>query len=101
MSQLSTLNPTQVKGTAPHDAGPENPIPDNRTQVAEPCAGHRPLLVPPAVAARILGISRSTFYGLLAQRELRGIHIGRALRVPVSELENWVTRRLEASDATV
>ena len=44
-------------------------------------------------AAWRLGLGRSTLYELIAAGELRAIKIGRAVRIPASELEAWVERR--------
>ena len=50
----------------------------------------RPLLVSVNEAARILGVGRTTIYELVNRRELRPVRIGRALRFPISELEQFV-----------
>lgn len=49
------------------------------------------LLKVPDAAVR-LGIGRSTLYELLATGELRCVRIGRAVRIPRSELEQFVAR---------
>ncbi len=49
-------------------------------------------------AAWRLGLSRSTIYEIIAAGELRAIKIGRAVRIPASELEAWVARRANTSD---
>jgi excisionase family DNA binding protein len=49
-----------------------------------------PLLVTVVDAAAILGVGRTTLYQLINRGELRPVHIGRSLRVPVAELEHFV-----------
>ena len=55
----------------------------------------KPLAVTVRQAAEVLGVSRSLTYELGRRGELRFIKIGRATRVPLSELEAFVARRLE------
>ena len=59
----------------------------------------KPLLVGVPEAAMILGIGRSTLYLLVKQGELHPIHIGRATRFTMAELESYVDRRAKI-DAT-
>jgi excisionase family DNA binding protein len=49
-----------------------------------------PLLVTAAEAAATLGVGRTKLYELINRGELRPVHIGRSLRVPVAELERFV-----------
>ncbi|MFM7535382.1 MAG: helix-turn-helix domain-containing protein [Acidimicrobiales bacterium] len=51
-----------------------------------------------AEAASFLAISRSTVYVLLDSGALRSVHVGRARRVPIVELERFVRERLAATD---
>jgi excisionase family DNA binding protein len=44
-----------------------------------------PLLLRPTEAARLLGISRSNLYELLAAGEIPTIHIGRSVRIPLAQ----------------
>ena len=61
-------------------------------------AGHAPLLVSVREAAAILGVGRTTAYELIASGELEVVHIGRAARVPVAALDEYVaTLRRRAS----
>jgi excisionase family DNA binding protein len=55
-----------------------------------------PLLLRPVEAARLLGISRSKLYELLAAGELPVIHIGRSARIPLTSLRAWVEAQLPA-----
>jgi excisionase family DNA binding protein len=48
------------------------------------------LAVPPAEAARLLGLSRPMIYKLICSGQLRTVTIGRARRVPVAELERLI-----------
>lgn len=43
-------------------------------------------------AARLLGVGRSTIYGLLAAGELASVKIGRSRRVSRRELDDYVAR---------
>jgi excisionase family DNA binding protein len=53
-----------------------------------------PLLLRPTEAARLLGISRSKLYELLAAGEIPTIHIGRSVRIPLAQLKEWVNAQL-------
>jgi len=44
-------------------------------------------------AARVLGIGRTTFYKLIDDGDIDVVRIGRAVRVPVTELHAFVDRR--------
>jgi len=55
----------------------------------------RLLLRVPEAAAR-LGLSRSTVYELIGAGQLRTVHYGRAVRIPVGELMAWVERQASA-----
>ena len=53
----------------------------------------RVLLLTIVEAARVLSIGRTTMYELVGAGEISVVHIGRAVRVPVSELEAFVGRQ--------
>jgi excisionase family DNA binding protein len=55
------------------------------------------LLKVPAVAER-LNLSRSATYELISRRELRSVSIGRARRVPESEIDRFIAIRMAESD---
>jgi excisionase family DNA binding protein len=57
------------------------------------------LVVPPKVAWRMLGVSNSTGYVLLAAGELDSIKIGRARRITVESIHELVARRLAGQEA--
>jgi excisionase family DNA binding protein len=48
------------------------------------------LLLRPVEAAKVLGISRSKVFELLAGRELPSVRIGRSTRIPRAQLEEWI-----------
>ncbi len=50
-------------------------------------------------AADALGMCRSVVYELLLCGALRSVKIGRARRIPVSVLEEFIARRLDGADA--
>lgn len=50
----------------------------------------RPLLLRPVEAAQLLGISKSTVYKMMANRELPTVMIGTSPRINALELEKWV-----------
>src|SRR4051794_34478851 len=51
------------------------------------------LLLTVSAAARVLSIGRTTMYELFASGEVEVLHIGRAARVPVASIEEFVERR--------
>jgi excisionase family DNA binding protein len=51
------------------------------------------LLLTIVEAARVLSIGRTTMYELVAAGEIDVVHIGRAVRVPVAELDVFVARQ--------
>jgi excisionase family DNA binding protein len=51
------------------------------------------LLTIPEVATK-LGLGRSKVYNLIRDEGLPTVKFGTATRVPVKELEHWVTRRI-------
>ena len=51
-----------------------------------------PRLLTVFVAARLLGVGRSTAYELIAAGELEVVHIGRSARVPVAAVDAYVER---------
>jgi excisionase family DNA binding protein len=55
-------------------------------------AGVARLLLKPEEAAEVLGIGRSTLYELLAAGQIESVHIGKARRIPVASLEQYVER---------
>jgi excisionase family DNA binding protein len=57
------------------------------------------LLVTAREAARILGVGRTTLYALMNKGQLRPVHIGRSLRIPLAELERFVNS-LRSGDVT-
>jgi excisionase family DNA binding protein len=50
------------------------------------------ILLKPKKAFELLDISRSTGYAMIASGELPCVRIGRAVRVPVEALKEWVKR---------
>jgi excisionase family DNA binding protein len=47
-------------------------------------------------AARLLKLSKSQVYLLCQRREIPTITIGRAVRIPLRELEEWLRRQIHA-----
>jgi excisionase family DNA binding protein len=57
------------------------------------------LLVTPQEAAERLGLSRSTIYELIGEGRIHAVRIGRARRIPVGALADYVDRLVaEAAD---
>jgi excisionase family DNA binding protein len=54
------------------------------------------LLLTPREAARALSIDRSTLYVLLMRGDIPSITIGRARRIPVKALEEWIADQIAA-----
>lgn len=57
------------------------------------------LLVRVPEAANSLGISRAELYKMLARGEITAVHLGRAVRIPVAELERWVKAKVAAAQS--
>jgi excisionase family DNA binding protein len=51
-----------------------------------------PMLVTVRAAAKILALGESTVYGLVASGELPFVRVGRAKRLAVRDLEQWIER---------
>jgi excisionase family DNA binding protein len=51
------------------------------------------ILLKPKRAFELLDISRSTGYAMIASGELPSVRIGRAVRVPVDALKQWVKQQ--------
>jgi excisionase family DNA binding protein len=58
-----------------------------------------PLLLKVPEAARMLNVSRTTLYELMRAGDIRTVRIGRAVRVPVRELERWVAEQQQVGEA--
>jgi excisionase family DNA binding protein len=58
----------------------------------------RPLLVDVMHAAEILSLSRSTIYQLIWTDQLTPTRIGRSIRFPVKQLEQFVADRIAESE---
>lgn len=56
------------------------------------------LLLRPKKAFELLDIGRSTGYAMIASGELPSVRIGRAVRVPVDALKQWVERQTNKGD---
>jgi excisionase family DNA binding protein len=57
-----------------------------------------PLLLTVVEAGRLLSVGRTTVYELIDRGDLRVVHIGRACRVPVVEVTDYI-ERLRAIDS--
>ena len=51
-----------------------------------------PLLLTVPETARLLRISRNLAYELVARGELPAVRLGRVIRIPRSELDDWLER---------
>jgi excisionase family DNA binding protein len=56
------------------------------------------LLLKVSEAQKILSLSRSTVYSMIASGVLPSVRIGRAVRIPVDALKEWVKRQTERDD---
>jgi excisionase family DNA binding protein len=82
-------------GQAPPPEPTEGTDEDRATAVGSDRSHHGDLaqrLVSVAIAARLLGIGRSTVYELIADGELHVVHINRSARISVSEIDAFVAR---------
>ena len=70
-----------------------------RTETVKPSLDASPtplrLLVRPEVGAQAIDVSRAGIYKLMAEGRIKSIKIGRSRRIPVAELERWVTEEVE------
>ena len=76
----------------PHASGNER-FPVGLTPPSPDADGVRPLLVTVAQAARVLAVGRTTIYELISTGQLTPI-IGRSVRFPVRQLEDFVNAQL-------
>ncbi len=53
----------------------------------------QPVLLRAGEAARLLGISRSMVFKLVATKQLPAVHIGTAVRIPAAALPAWIQAR--------
>jgi excisionase family DNA binding protein len=85
-----------VRKRCPHplSISTQEPLPAPSTQ-----AGVAPLAVPPREAAAMLSICVTRVYRLLRRGELRSYSDGRARRITVKSIEDYVARRLAAADS--
>ena len=51
-------------------------------------------LVTPAQAALIMQISRALLYPKIMSGEIRSIKIGRARRIPVAAIDEWIAKQV-------
>jgi len=68
---------------------------DRISKMERPREGRLLLTIPEA--AEHLGIGRSLLYVLVMRREVRSVTIGRARRIPVAALDEFVAQLQEAS----
>jgi excisionase family DNA binding protein len=54
----------------------------------------KPIAVPALDGFRMIGVSKSKGYELIAAREIETFKVGRATRIPVASLEAFVARQL-------
>jgi excisionase family DNA binding protein len=60
--------------------------------------GAEQLLYSPEEVAQALGVGPTFARGLIREGELRGVRIGRLLKVPVTEVEAYIARRVQEAD---
>ena len=63
-------------------------------QSVDAACGPIKLLLRPEEAAQSLGLSRARLYELMAEGSIRSLKIGRARRVPIAEIKNWIDSEL-------
>ena len=57
------------------------------------------LLLTPTEAARALGVSRSLLYSLIMSQQLFSVKVGKARRIPVQSLQEYVGALIEMQRA--
>jgi excisionase family DNA binding protein len=65
------------------------------------CDDSEKILLKPKRAFELLDIGRSTGYAMIASGELPSVRIGRAVRVPVDGLREWVKRQTDKNESGV
>ena len=67
----------------------------------ESLSSEKRILLAPEDAAQLMSVGRTYVYQMMAAGELRSLKMGRLRRIPLSEVERFVSARLgEAADAT-
>jgi excisionase family DNA binding protein len=61
----------------------------------------RRLLYRPREAFVVAGVSRSMGYALIASGEWQSIRIGKAIRIPVEALQQWIDNKIADSQGRV
>jgi excisionase family DNA binding protein len=56
-------------------------------------------LLRPEEGAHAVGISRAQFYKYMAEGRIKSIKLGRSRRIPVAELERWLSEELAKQTA--
>ncbi len=55
------------------------------------------LLLKATEASQMTGYSKNTIYGLIASGQLKSIRLGKAIRIPLKALEEWIEKN-QSSD---
>ena len=58
------------------------------------------LLLKPSEAAELVGLGRSTFYGLVKAGTIPSIRVGRSIRIPLAALRQWVSEQVDSPFST-
>lgn len=92
--EQGTLDANALIGapTAPRDGSAQEHVDESATPVAPPR-----LLVTVEQAAKVLAIGRSLMYELVSREEVASVKIGRARRIAVAALEEYVMRQRTGS----
>jgi excisionase family DNA binding protein len=75
---------------------PETVAAGRRSKSSDPVA---PIAVPPLEAARLLSCGLGHVYGLMNSGELDSFSSGRARRIPMQSIHNYMARQLAKADA--
>lgn len=52
-------------------------------------------------AARMTGLSKSYLYRLVLSGEIPHIRFGRAVRIPLDDLQRWIAARIECAEERI
>lgn len=74
------------------------PLPSAHPNAPAPLPSVAPLVVTPREACRLLSVCLSRLYVMLRSGELDNFYCGRARRIPLRAIEEYIARQLASTD---